>query len=156
MKANQCEIEVRFSEIDSMMIAHNSKYYVWFEIGRFQYSRTVLGLDKSSLLDDYRLPVVRSSCKYIAPIHFGDVLMLNTFMCPTSSGKIKFYYYLYNQDNRLCAIGSTVHVMLTGEGKIVLKYDEQLQGIFAKAMQEHGDCFVKEEDIQKIEVRINR
>lgn len=156
MKANQCEIEVRFSEIDSMMIAHNSKYYVWFEIGRFHYSREVLGLDKSSLLKDYLLPVVKSSCKYIAPIYFGDMLMLNTYMCPTSSGKIKFYYYLYNQNNKLCAIGNTDHVMLTGEGKMIIKYDDQLQDIFAEASRKYADCFVKEEDIEKIEARINR
>lgn len=156
MKVNQCEIEVRFSEIDSMMIAHNSKYYDWFEIGRFHYSREVLGLDKSRLFKEYLLPVVKSSCKYIAPIHFGDVLRLITYMCPTSSGKIKFYYYLYNQNNKLCAIGNTDHVMLNGEGKMIMKYEDQLQNIFTEALRRYADCFVKEEDTEMIEARIFR
>ncbi len=156
MNANQCTIEVRFSEIDSMMIAHNSKYYVWFEIGRFHYSKEVLGFDKSTLLTDYLLPVVKSSCKYTRAIHFGDTLTLKTYMCPTSSGKIKFFYYLYNQDNRLCAIGNTDHVMLTGAGKVLKKYDENLIRVFDEAGKKYPDCFVDEEEVQAIEARINR
>lgn len=155
MDKNQCEIDVRFSEIDSMMIAHNSKYYVWFEIGRFHFSQEVLGLDKRSLLTEYRLPVVKSSCKYLSTIKFGDVLKLTTYMCPCLTGKIKFYYYLYNID-RLCAIGCTEHVMLTSDGIMLHKYTDEIEAVFRRALDQLPNCFISEDECKIIENRINR
>ncbi len=67
------EIKVRFNECDPYSIAHNSNYYIWFEIGRFDYA-------EENGYNIRNLMVLRTRCKYIRSCKFNDTLIVRTRM----------------------------------------------------------------------------
>lgn len=156
MKDNKVIIDVRFSDIDSMMIAHNSKYYIWFEIGRFAFSKFIFEFEIEELTQNYRLPVVKSNCKYLQAIHFADILTVKTYMYFNGSAKLNFYYIILNQKNIVCAIGSTQHTMIDKNNKLILKFNQYLLDKFTSAQIRYPDYFLSEKQAVKLENRINR
>ena len=156
MGLNEVSVEVRFSEIDSMNIAHNARYYDWFEVGRFTFTKNIFNFDMNMLLTDYRLPVVKSSCKYLFRIIFGDQLLVKTFMYIDGSTKLRYYYEIYNQNKILCAIGSTQHTILAQNNKLLLQVDEFMKEKFFEAQKMYPECFMSQEQMIRIENRINR
>ncbi len=144
MEINQLVINVRFSEVDSMQIAHNAAFYIWFEDGRFDFSFQVLKLSEKSLNTDILLPVVKSSCKYLKHIRFGEKLLLNTYLYVGETAKIIFFYELYNTNKELCAIGKTEHVFLKASGGIMLRIPPEVKELFDVAYKKNPKCFFLE------------
>ncbi len=155
MKINEILINVRFSEIDSMMLAHNSVYYIWFEEGRFDFSFRVLNFTHKTLNQEILLPVIKSECKYLSPIRLGDTLLLQTLMNVGQSAKITFYYNLFDKDRTIChAIGKTEHALVTREGKMLLKFPQDVKEIFENAYENNKVFFADEEFVKAFETRL--
>jgi len=119
------EIDIRFSEVDSMRIVWHGNYIKYFEDGRESFGiRYSLGY-----LDVYRhnvmIPIVKVSCDYKAPLEYGDTAVIETRFVPTEAAKVVFEYTIYRKkDREVVATGTSTQVFLTPQGELLLTAPE--------------------------------
>ncbi len=102
--------KVRFYETDLMGIAHHSNHIRWFECGRCEYLKRA-GLDLLALFDEgYSYPIKSVSCEYIEPIHFDDVITIETTLTKLSRAQMVFSYRIVREDGVLMATGTSQNV----------------------------------------------
>ncbi len=127
--SDQKEVEVRFSEVDSMRIVWHGNYLRYFEDGRESF-----GLKYNlGYLDVYRhnvmIPLVKINCDYKRPLEYGDIAVVETRYIPTEAAKIVFEYTVYRKrDMEVVATGSTTQVFLTPQGELLLTAPEFYTG----------------------------
>ncbi len=120
MKSFEATIRVIYGDTDNMGIAYHANYFRWFEIGRSEMFRS-LGLayrdiEKRGIF----LPLSEVGCKYLAPIHYDDLLVIETTLDRTVRGGMKFNYRLFKeQENTVLARGFSKHAFMNREGKVV-------------------------------------
>ncbi len=111
-------VRVRYAETDQMGIVYYANYFVWFELGRVELLRS-LGLAYSRLELDHGciLPVVDARCRYRAPAHYDDEILIETSPALIRGSVLKFAYKIYRDSNQegkereLLAEGETAHVV---------------------------------------------
>jgi acyl-CoA thioester hydrolase len=127
--SDQKEVDVRFSEVDSMRIVWHGNYLRYFEDGRESF-----GLKYNlGYLDVYRhnvmIPLVKINCDYKRPLEYGDIAIIETRYIPTEAAKIVFEYTVYRKkDMEIAATGSTTQVFLTPQGELLLTPPEFYTG----------------------------
>ncbi|MCX6279199.1 MAG: acyl-CoA thioesterase [Bacteroidetes bacterium] len=115
------EIEVRFSEVDSMRIVWHGNYLRYFEDGResfgIRYNLGYLDIYKNNVM----VPLVRINCDFKRPLEYGDIAIVETRFVPSEAAKIVFDYTVYRKkDMEIAATGSSTQVFLTLEGELLL------------------------------------
>ena len=101
-------VKVRFAETDAQGIAHNSNYFVWFEVARVDY------LDKYAggyqRLRDFGVEalVLETHVRYLVPAKFDDRLLVHA-RCVDVKGARFRYEYAIERDGELLADGWTAH-----------------------------------------------
>ncbi|HEX7625442.1 MAG TPA: thioesterase family protein [Gaiellaceae bacterium] len=101
-------LRVRFAETDAQGIAHNSNYFVWFEVARVEYlERYTGGYQK---LRDLGLEavVLETHVRYLAPAKFDDRLVVHA-RCVDVKGARFRYEYEIERDGVVIADGWTAH-----------------------------------------------
>ena len=72
-------LRVRYAETDQMGIVYYANYFVWFEIGRTdvcrQHGFAYKDMEKE---DGLYIMVAESRCRYKAPAHYDDEILLRT------------------------------------------------------------------------------
>jgi len=120
--ANACEIEirVRYAEVDQMGLLHNSRYWIYFELGRTELLRQ-LGTSHADLeRDGIFLVVAQCAAKFLAPAHYDDVLILTTRVARTGRASLVHAYELRRPyDNVRIATGQTTLACTDGKGRII-------------------------------------
>ncbi len=102
-------IRVSHSEIDHLGIVHHSNYPLWFESGRHDYLKHA-GLPESKIRAmGFCLPLAELKCEFKSPAKLKDEIIILTNATYLSYAKIKFEYTVMNTDEKLIAIGNTVH-----------------------------------------------
>lgn len=116
---------VRFYETDLMGIAHHSNHIRWFECGRCEYLKQA-GLDLLALFaDGYSYPIKSVSCEYIEPIHFDDVITIETTLTKLTRAQMVFSYRIVRQaDGVLLAAGTSQNVFTHKETGQVARLDD--------------------------------
>jgi len=134
------EIRVRYAETDQMNVVYYANYLVWFEIGRTELLRAA-GLTYERLEVDHGciLPVADAHCRYKAPAHYDDRILIETTPAMVRGSVIKFAYRILRQNNpdqaaepELLAEGETVHVVCNAQMKRVPlpeHYNAALKGL---------------------------
>jgi acyl-CoA thioester hydrolase len=111
-----CEsaIRVRYEETDQMKVVYHSNYLVWFEIGRTDFIRQIIGLSYASLEEKGVLfPVIEARCKYKVPARYDDELIVQTTVKEVKGVQLTFAYQIIRlEDGELLAKGETVHMYL--------------------------------------------
>jgi acyl-CoA thioester hydrolase len=107
------EIEVRFSEVDSMGIVWHGSYALYFEEAREEFGRKYdLGYLKV-FGEGYFVPLVNLDFSYKKPLIYGDKMSVRIEYIPTEAAKICFKYEIVSQkDNSTIATGSSTQVFL--------------------------------------------
>jgi acyl-CoA thioester hydrolase len=102
------DIRVRFAETDAQGIAHNSNYFVWFEVARVEYLERYAG--GYQRLRDLGLEalVLETHVRYLAPARFDDRLRVHA-RCHDVRGARFRYEYAIERDGTLVADGWTAH-----------------------------------------------
>jgi acyl-CoA thioester hydrolase len=102
------DIRVRFAETDAQGIAHNSNYFVWFEVARVEYLERYAG--GYQRLRDLGLEalVLETHVRYLAPARFDDRLRVHA-RCHDLRGARFRYEYAIERDGTLVADGWTAH-----------------------------------------------
>jgi acyl-CoA thioester hydrolase len=102
------DIRVRFAETDAQGIAHNSNYFVWFEVARVDYlDRYAGGYQKLRDLG-IEAVVLETHIRYRDPARFDDRLVVHA-RCVDVKGARFRYEYAIERSGSLIADGWTAH-----------------------------------------------
>jgi acyl-CoA thioester hydrolase len=102
------EIKVRFAETDAQGIAHNSNYFVWFEVARVEHlERFAGGYQRLRDLGIEAL-VLETHVRYLQPAKFDDRLLVHV-RCVDVTGARFRYEYAVERDGLVIADGWTAH-----------------------------------------------
>lgn len=114
------EIEVRFSEVDSMHIVWHGNYMIYFEDAREAFGRKY-GLDYLTIFHNgYYAPLVDISFQYKRPIVYGMTPRITIHYHPTDAAKIIFDYEIHDMESgELLASGHSVQVFMDMQYQLV-------------------------------------
>lgn len=104
-------IRVRYAEIDRMGFAFNAHYLTWFEIGRSEFMRALGHSYRSVEERGHYLPLVETAFKLRHPVHYDDLMTVETWIAELRSRTVTFAYLLV-LDERVLAEGTTRHACL--------------------------------------------
>lgn len=108
-----------------MGVVYYSNYFVYFEMGRTEYLRS-LGLPYSELeKEDVLLAVFEAYCKYKSPARYDDILVIRTWVSKLKHAHIEISYEIWRDNERqLVAEGWTTLVCINREGTPMLIPDK--------------------------------
>lgn len=114
------QIDIRFSEVDSMNFVWHGSYPLYFEDAREAFGEKY-GLGYLLIFDNgYYAPLVDLSFQYKRPLVYGMKIRVDVFYRPTDAAKIVFDYEIHNiEDNCLMATGHSVQVFLDKKYQLV-------------------------------------
>jgi acyl-CoA thioester hydrolase len=101
-------VRVRFADTDAQGIAHNSAYFVWFEVARVEYLREFAGGYQALRDRGIEAIVLESLCRYRIPVRFDDELVVNA-RCISVRGARFRYEYAIVRGQEVVADGHTEH-----------------------------------------------
>ena len=116
---NETTLRVRYAETDQMGVVYHANHFVWFEVGRVELLRQ-LGFSYKDMEkeDDCFIAVVDASCRYKAPVHYDDEVVVRTFLKQVRRKVIHFGYELRKKKtNELLAEGETTHIVANSKMK---------------------------------------
>jgi acyl-CoA thioester hydrolase len=106
--AHTTQIRVRFAETDAQGIAHNSSYFVWFEVARVEYLEEFAHGYQRLRDEGIEALVLESHARYIQPAVFDDRLLVHA-RCRDVKGARFRYEYAVERGGELIADGWTAH-----------------------------------------------
>jgi acyl-CoA thioester hydrolase len=110
---NETRLRVRYAETDQMGVVYHANHFIWFEVGRVELLRQ-LGFNYKDMErdDDCYIAVVDARCRYKAPAHYDDEVMVRTYLKNMREKMIHFGYELVRAGNGdLLAEGETTHIV---------------------------------------------
>jgi acyl-CoA thioester hydrolase len=116
---NETRIRVRYAETDQMGIVYHSNHFIWFEVGRVELLRQ-LGFTYKEMerQDNCHIAVVDARCRYKAPVHYDDEVLVRTYLKNVREKLIHFGYELVRAENgELLAEGETTHIVADAQMK---------------------------------------
>ena len=123
------QLEIRFSEVDSMNVVWHGSYMLYFEDAReafgLQYDLSYMGFFDHG----YFAPLVEMNFQWKKPIMYGMKPRIDIIYRPTDAAKIVFDYEIHDPDDEsLIATGHSVQVFMDTDYQLVLYnppfYDE--------------------------------
>lgn len=120
MFSHQTSYRVIYGDTDNMGIAYHANYFRWFEIGRTEMLRHLGMTYKTIEKKGYFFPVADVRCRFMAPVHYDDILIIETTLDDTVRAGLKFDYNIFSEDGRTAfARGYTKHACLDLTGRVV-------------------------------------
>jgi acyl-CoA thioester hydrolase len=121
MIPHQSTCRVIYGDTDNMGMAYHANYLRWFEIGRTELFRSLGFTYKEIEAQGIFLPVSEIGCKYLRPVRYDDLLIIETTVDKTVRGGVKFHYIIWieSADSAPAARGWTLHACVTTDGKVV-------------------------------------
>lgn len=110
---NESRIRVRYAETDQMGVVYHANHFIWFEVGRVELLRQ-LGFSYKDMeqQDKCFIAVVDARCRYKAPAHYDDEIIVKTWLKNIRESVIQFGYELLRvDDGSLIAEGETTHIV---------------------------------------------
>src|SRR6266853_5747506 len=110
---NETRIRVRYAETDQMGVVYHANHFIWFEVGRVELLRQ-LGFSYKDMErdDDCFIAVVDAQCRYTAPVHYDDEVIVRTYLKHVREKVIRFGYELRRAETGdLLAEGETTHIV---------------------------------------------
>ena len=138
MSHRTCEVRlrVRYAETDQMGVVYHANHLIWFEVGRIDFLRQ-LGFSYRDMeeTDGCYIAVVDARCRYKAPAHYDDEVIVRTHLKNLRGSLVHFGYELVRAgDNVLLAEGETTHIVTDANMK-TRAIPEKYASAFRKAMQ---------------------
>jgi acyl-CoA thioester hydrolase len=114
---NETRIRVRYAETDQMGVVYHSNHFIWFEVGRVELMRQ-LGFSYKEMESNEGcfIAVVDARCRYKAPAHYDDEIVVRTYLKNVREKMIHFGYELVRAETgELLAEGETTHIVADAE-----------------------------------------
>ncbi len=102
------EVRVRFAETDAQGIAHNSNYFVWFEVARVDYLELHAGGYQKLRDLGIEAVVLETHVRYLEPARFDDRLLVHARCLDVKGARFR-YEYAIERAGALIADGWTAH-----------------------------------------------
>ena len=102
------EVRVRFAETDAQGIAHNSNYFVWFEVARVDYLERHAGGYQRLRDTGIEAVVLETHIRYLVPAKFDDRLLVHARCLDVKGARFR-YEYAIERSGTLIANGWTAH-----------------------------------------------
>ena len=118
---HETTVRVRYAETDQMGVVYHANYLVWFEIGRTEFCR-VRGFAYRDMEenDNAFLVVAESYCRYKAPAHYDEELLVRTHITELRRRSVRFGYEIVRlSDGQVIAEGETGHVVTDPNGRVI-------------------------------------
>ena len=78
---NETRIRVRYAETDQMGVVYHANHFIWFEVGRVELLRQLgFSYKEMETTDDCFIAVVDARCRYKAPVHYDDEVVVRTYL----------------------------------------------------------------------------
>jgi acyl-CoA thioester hydrolase len=101
-----------------MGVVYYANYFVWMEIGRTDYCKSVGFSYREMENEDANMAVADASCRYIAPARYDDEILVRTSIERLSRRLVTFTYSISNgTTGQVLAEGRTVHITVNKAGK---------------------------------------
>jgi acyl-CoA thioester hydrolase len=137
---NETRLRVRYAETDQMGVVYHSNHFVWFEVGRVELLRQ-LGFSYRDMesKDGRFIAVAEAKCRYRAPVHYDDEVLVRTQLLNVRDSVVHFGYELRRADDGLLlAEGETTHIVTDAEMKIAALPEKYLRAFRAAAGKQDG------------------
>jgi len=137
---NETRIRVRYAETDQMGVVYHSNHFIWFEVGRVELLRQLgFSYKEMETADDCFIAVVDARCRYKAPVHYDDEVIVRTRLKQVREKVIHFGYELLRADSReLLAEGETTHIVANSQMR-PRRLPEKYMRAFREALQPGND-----------------
>ena len=126
------DVKVRFAETDAQGIAHNSNYFVWFEVARVDYLEQFAGGYQRLRDLGIEAVVLETHVRYLEPARFDDRLRVHA-RCVDVKGARFRYEYAIEREGTLIADGWTAHATVDGATMRPTRVPTWLQDAIASA-----------------------
>jgi acyl-CoA thioester hydrolase len=112
-------VKVRYAETDQMGVVYHANYLVWFEVGRVAWCKKMgFSYGEMEQKDGRYLMVAEATCRYKAPAHFEEEILIRTALAKATERVIRFRYEIRNRETGLLlATGETAHVVTDSAGR---------------------------------------
>jgi acyl-CoA thioester hydrolase len=132
---NETRIRVRYAETDQMGVVYHANHFIWFEVGRVELLRQLgFSYKEMETEDDCFIAVVDARCRYKAPVHYDDEVVVRTYLKHVREKVIHFGYELLRAGNgQVLAEGETTHIVANAQMK-PRKLPEKYMKVFRAAM----------------------
>jgi acyl-CoA thioester hydrolase len=130
---NETRLRVRYAETDQMGVVYHSNHFVWFEVGRVELLRQ-LGFSYRDMesKDNRFIAVADAQCRYRAPVHYDEEVLVRTRLLNVRESVIHFgYELLRSEDGTLLAEGETTHIVTDANMKIAALPEKYLEAFRA-------------------------
>lgn len=114
MTSHQSAIRVRYAETDQMGIVYHSNYFIWMEVGRVEFCRSIGFNYKDLEADGIFLAVAETHCRHLSPARYDDEVVIQTSIREKNSRMVTFAYEV-SCKGRILATGWTKHIFLNRE-----------------------------------------
>jgi len=132
----ETRLRVRYAETDQMGVVYHANHFIWFEVGRVEFLRQI-GFSYREMEEKEQcfIAVVDARCRYKAPAHYDDEVIVRTQLKNIRESVIHFAYELVRaSDNMLLAEGETTHIV-TGPDMKTRTLPEKYMTAFRQAMR---------------------
>jgi acyl-CoA thioester hydrolase len=116
---NETRLRVRYAETDQMGVVYHANHFIWFEVGRVELLRQ-LGFSYKDMEreEDCFIAVVDARCRYKAPVHYDEMVIVRTHLKHVREKVVRFGYELRSADTgELLAEGETTHIVADSQMK---------------------------------------
>ncbi len=133
---HETPVRVRYAETDRMGVVYHANYLIWFEIGRTEFCRARgFAYREMEENDNAFLVVAESYCRYKAPAHYDDELLVRTHITELRRRSVRFGYEIVRlPDGPIIAEGETGHVVTDHTGRVISMPDAYRQLLNSKPL----------------------
>jgi len=134
MLIHRTPYRVIYADTDKMGFGYHANYFRWFETARAEMFRHIGLPYKEIEARGFFLPVSEMHCKFLYPVQYDDLLMIETSLDSSIRGGIKFDYTAFDENgSRPLARGYTRHAFMDKAGKVV-----RPPGFFTEIIRMHS------------------
>src|SRR5271157_1140160 len=113
----ETRLRVRYAETDQMGVVYYANHYIWMEVARVDLCKA-RGFNYRDMEreDGVFMAVAESACRYRAPAHFDDELVIKAWIADANPRTVTIEYEIRLADgDRVLATGHTRHVFVNRE-----------------------------------------
>jgi acyl-CoA thioester hydrolase len=126
------EVKVRFAETDAQGIAHNSSYFVWFEVARVDYLDRYAGGYQRLRDLGVEAVVLETHVRYLRPARFDERLRVHARCLDVRGARFR-YEYAVEREGTLLADGWTSHATVDARSLRPMRVPSWLQEAIVSA-----------------------
>ncbi|MCL5056346.1 MAG: acyl-CoA thioesterase [Firmicutes bacterium] len=105
------EVRVRMPETDVMGIVFHGTFFIYMEVGRMEYLRSLNLSEPGRPIKGFHNLVKKASCEFESPVRFDDLISIYTRVSDMGWSSFRFEFLMVNQQNSLLAAkGESIHV----------------------------------------------